>query len=101
MIVTNLSPPFFDTEKEEKQYSFWIGIRNHRDSALELNVPNKDFDFGVIAIPNKRGDNLVLVKGCDIKGLASISFEALAKMILWKNRIDIIGPNEDQSTWFI
>lgn len=98
MRITNLNPPFYETEKNEKTYRFWVGLNNHRDSVVDLKTPSKHFDYGVIVIPNKRGDNIVLVNGSDIKGLDSISFEALAKIILWKNRIDITRANESKST---
>jgi len=94
--VDDSSTPFFHTTKDNKKNSFWIEIQNHRDSELDLEIPQADVDFGIVVIPNKRGDNLILFKYQELIDLPDHTFETLASKLIYKERIDI--THEDKST---
>lgn len=94
MKVKDVCPPLYTATKGEKENSFWIAIQNHRNSELDITAPNVEADFAVIIIPNKRGDNLILLKDRDFRELPDQTFVSIASKLIYKERIEY----EDKST---
>jgi len=87
--IKKSATPFFVTNKNGKEITFYIEVLNHRNSELELTAPKKDADYAIVIIPNKRGDNLILFKFKELFELPDHTFESLAKKLIFKERIDI------------
>lgn len=94
MSVKDVRPPLYTATKDGKENSFWIAIQNHRNSELNIIAPDVKSDFVVIIIPNKRGDNLILLKDRDFRELPDQTFVSIASKLIYKERIDY----EDKST---
>lgn len=83
----SLVPPVFKAERNGKEISFTIDVVDHEDKTLRL--PNKGkSDYKIVVIPNKVGDNLILLQGKDVWGRETITFEEVAPLIKYKERIE-------------
>ena len=79
-------PPAYVGNSKGKDNTYCISILNHKDSVIE--IPDKGHcDYHVVVIANKKGDNLILLKG-DVQGLRQ-SFVDLAPKILWKTMVEV------------
>lgn len=72
---------------------FYCRQRNHEDSKIfiEWYDDEKDHEYVVYLIPNKRGDNCVLFRAKDIAPMSNkwVTFEWIAKHLKKKWRIDV------------
>jgi hypothetical protein len=83
----SLVPPVFKAERNGKEISFTIDVVDHKDKTLTL--PNKGkSDYKIVIIPNKVGDNLILLEGKDVWGKETITFQEVAPLIKYKERIE-------------
>lgn len=84
------SPSSFSATSNGRQLHFQIFIKNHRKAFVDLGVDSVDDGFVLLLIPNKSGDNFVVIKSEDLASLnlRNLSFEELAKVIKRKRRFE-------------
>ena len=79
-------PPAYVGNSKGKDNTYCISILYHKDSVID--IPDKGHcDYYVVVIANKKGDNLILLKG-DVRGSRQ-SFVELAPKILWKTFVEV------------
>lgn len=79
-------PPAYVGNSKGKDNTYCISILYHKDSVID--IPDKGHcDYYVVVIANKKGDNLILLKG-DVRGSRQ-SFVELAPKILWKTLVEV------------
>jgi hypothetical protein len=74
---------FMGVGKEDKEVTFFCHIENHKD--FTVSIPSNNEDFVILCIPNKAGDNCVVMKSSDCSGRV-MSLEEIAKVIKRKFR---------------
>lgn len=80
-------PPIYKARRGGKEISFTIDVVEHKDKSLS--IPNKGkSDYKIVVIPNKVGDNLILLEGKDVWGRETMTFEEVAHIIKYKERIE-------------
>lgn len=84
--VEEAVPPAYTGTSKGKTNTYCISILSHVDSVIA--IPDKGHcDYYVVVITNKRGDNLILLKG-NVRG-QRLTFQELAPMILWKTMVEV------------
>lgn len=83
-----ISPHLFSAKANDKEYVFFVNIENHIN--YKLSKPNHDADFYVILIPNKNGDNLILLTRSDLMAHSEcfLDFNWIASNLKKKLRIE-------------
>ena len=84
------SPYSFSAYSKGKKMTFQVFMKSHNNAFIDLGVSSIDAEFVLLFIPNKRGDNFVVMKAKDLDNvpLNRISFEELAKVIKRKTRFE-------------
>lgn len=80
-------PPIYSAKRAGKEVSFTIDIIEHDDKTITLSKKGES-DYRVIIIPNKVGDNLILLESKDVRGRDAMTFQELAPLIKYKERIE-------------
>ncbi len=80
-------PPTYLANRGGKEISFTIDVVKHKDKTLSLPKKGKS-DYKIVIIPNKVGDNLILLEGKDVWGRETMTFDEIAKLIKYKERIE-------------
>jgi len=83
-----ISPHLFSAKANGKEYVFYVNIENHTD--YKLSKPTHDADFYAILIPNKKGDNLILLTKSDLMSHSGqfLDFNWIASNLKKKLRIE-------------
>jgi len=84
------SPSSFSATSMEKRIHFHVFIKNHRNAFVDLGVDSVDEGVVLLLIPNKAGDNFVVIKSEDLSSinLRNLSFEEIAKTLKRKRRFE-------------
>lgn len=78
--------PAFAGKSKGKTNKYCVSILDHKDSVIA--IPDKGYcDYYIVVITNKRGDNLILLKG-DVRG-ESLTFQELVPRIMWKTQVEV------------
>jgi len=62
--VKFLSPQTFSGKKHGRTMSFFVHAEDY-DKDFTISIPNFDTDFLIVFIPNKEGDNCVVLDGAE------------------------------------
>lgn len=86
------SPVSFSAASKGGRFSFACSIQNHQDAWIDLPDLDHGYDFLLVLILNKKGDNLIVLKN-DVELMSnknsSVSFEWLAPRIKRKDRVEV------------
>jgi hypothetical protein len=85
--VKFLSPFSFSASKEGKEITFFVHVQDHTDKH-EVSLPLFSEDYLILYIPNKEGDNCVVIDGKDCLGQLTINFKWIAVFLKRKFRIN-------------
>lgn len=80
-----LGPHSFRVGKDGKKMTFYVHGQDHNNYSLD--IPDSEEEYYIVFIPNKSGDNCVLLLGDDCRG-KTMTFEELAPLIKRKWRIE-------------
>ena len=92
--VKFLSPFSFSASKGGKRITFFVCMQDHTDKC-EIYLSPFTEDYLILYIPNKKGDNCVVIDGADCTGQSTIDFKWIASHFKRKFRINELEPNED------
>ena len=90
--VKFLSPFSFSANKDGKEITFFVHVQDHTDKH-QVSLPLFAEDYLILYIPNKVGDNCVVIDGNDCIGQLTINFKWIAASLKRKFRINELEPN--------
>lgn len=89
-----LSPFSFSANKDGKRITFFVHVQDHSDE-YEVSLPLFSEDYLILYIPNKEGDNCVVIDGKDCIGRLTANFKWIALSLKRKFRINELNPNDN------